>query len=101
MFDGVIGGLRIYSAKRKNYSEPKNKLINNAKKFYKGREKIIEGFKNGILPLNYDAEEKQTRCEEEEEEEEENNIRNENGLIDYERLERSGTIARKIKKVKK
>ena len=97
VFDGVIGGLRIYSTKRKDYSEAKNKLLNNAKKFYKGREKIIEGFKNGIFPLNCDAEEKQTRYGEEEE----NNIRNENGLIDYERLERSGTIARKIEKVKK
>ena len=27
------------------------------KKFYKGREKIIDGFKNGIFPLNYDERE--------------------------------------------
>ena len=53
------------------------------KKFYKWREKIIEGFKNGIFPLNYDKEEEQTRYEEEE-----SNIRNENGLIDYKKLER-------------
>ena len=51
---------------------------------YKGREKIIEGFKNGIFPKNYDdEEEEQTRYEEEE-----NEIRNQNGLIDYKRLER-------------
>ena len=51
---------------------------------YKGREKIIEGFKNGIFPINYDdEEEEQTRYEEEE-----NEIRNQNGLIDYKRLER-------------
>ena len=61
----------------------KNKLLSNAKYFYKGREKIIEGFKNGIFPLNYNEEEGQTRYEEEE-----NNIRNKNGLIDYKRLER-------------
>ena len=72
-------------------------ILINIKKFYKGREKIIEGFKNEIFPLNYDAEEKQTRYEEEEE----NSIRNENGLIDYERLERSRIIARKNEKVKK
>ena len=49
---------------------------------YKGREKIIEGFKNGIFPINYDdEEEEQTRYEEEE-----NKIRNQNGLIDYKRL---------------
>ena len=70
-------------AKKKEYIEAKNRLLNNAKDFYKGREKIIEGFKNGIFPLNYNEEEGQTRYEEEE-----NNIRNKNGLIDYKGLER-------------
>ena len=57
--------------------------MNIAKKIYKGREKIIERFKNGIFPINYDdeKEEEQTRYEEEE-----NKIRNQNGLIDYKRL---------------
>ena len=82
-FYGVLGALSIYSAKRKDYTEAKNKLLNNAKIFYKGIEKIIGRFKNGIFPLNYDEEEEQTRYEEEE-----NNIRNENSFIDYERLER-------------
>ena len=31
----------------------KNKLLNNAKKNYIGREKIIEGFKNKVFPLYY------------------------------------------------
>ena len=58
--------------------------MNITKKIYKGREKIIERFKNGIFPINYDdEEEEQTRYEEEE-----NEIRNQNGLIDYKRLER-------------
>ena len=40
-------------------------------KFYEGREKIIEGFKNKIFPLYYDKEdEEQTEFEKEEEEEE-------------------------------
>ena len=82
-FDGMLGGLTTHSAKKKEYMEAKNKLLNNAKYFYKGREKIIEGFKNGIFPLNYNEEEGQTRYEEEE-----NNIRNKNGLIDYKGLER-------------
>ena len=82
-FDEMLGGLTTHSAKKKEYMEAKNKLLNNAKYFYKGREKIIEGFKNGIFPLNYNEEEGQTRYEEEE-----NNIRNKNGLIDYEGLER-------------
>ena len=56
--------------------------MNITKKIYKGREKIIERFKNGIFPINYDdEEEEQTRYEEEE-----NKIRNQNGLIDYKRL---------------
>ena len=81
-FDGVLGALREYSAKI--FIEAKNKLLNNAKKFYKEREKIIEGFKNGIFLLNYDdIEEQESR-----DKEEENKIRNENGLIDYKKLER-------------
>ena len=52
------------------------------KKNYKGREKIIEGFKNEIFPLNYDEEEKKESTNKKEE----NDIRNENGLIDYEKL---------------
>ena len=54
------------------------------KKIYKGREEIIEGFKNGIFPLNYDEREEQ----ESRDKEEQNKIRNENGLIDYKRLNR-------------
>ena len=42
---GILGVLSIYSAKRKDYIEEKNKLLNNAKNFYKGRKKIIEGLK--------------------------------------------------------
>ena len=64
--------------------EAKYKLLNIAKKIYKGREKIIEGFKNGIFLLNYDEREEQ-ECRDEEEG---NKIRNENGLIDYKKLNR-------------
>ena len=82
-FDGVLGALSAYSAIKKEYIEAKNKLWNNAKNVSKGREKIIEGLENGIFPLIYDEKkEKQTSYEEE------NNIRNENGLIDYEKLEK-------------
>ena len=54
------------------------------KKFCKRREKIIEGFENGIFPLNYDEEEQQELRDKEEE----NKIRDEYGLIDYKRLKR-------------
>ena len=35
------------------YIESKNKLVNNVENFYKGREKIIKGFKNKIFPVYY------------------------------------------------
>ena len=80
-FNGVLGALSAYSAIKKEYIEAKNKLWNNAKNVSKGREKIIEGLENGIFLLIYD-EKKETSYEEQ------NNIRNENGLIDYEKLEK-------------
>ena len=69
--------LEIYSAKKKEYIEAKNKLLDNSKKIYKGRKKIIERFKNGIFPLNYDKEKEQ----EFRDKEEDNKIRNKNGLL--------------------
>ena len=61
------------------YTQAKNKLLNNAKKFYKSSEKIIEMLKIGIFPLNYDEREEQELRDKEEE----NKIRNENRLIDH------------------
>ena len=84
-FDGVLGALSVYFAKKKEYIEAKNRLLNNAKTFYKWREKVIEGFKNGIFPLNFDEREEQ---QESRDKEEENKIKNENGLIDYKKLNR-------------
>ena len=46
--------LNNYFPKVSKYIEAKNSLINNAKNFYKGREKIIEGFKEKIFPLKSD-----------------------------------------------
>ena len=43
-----------YTPKTQKYIKSKNKLLNNAKNFYKMREKIIESFKNGIFPLKSD-----------------------------------------------
>ena len=42
---GVIFALKVYAPRDNKYVETKNKLVNNVKSFYKGREKIIEGFK--------------------------------------------------------
>ena len=85
--DGFNATRRIlenYSPRNNKYTEAKNKLLINAKKFYERREKIIEGFKNEIFPFNYDEvydERMWFEREEEKEEEEVNNIRNKNGLL--------------------
>ena len=50
--------------------EAKNKLVNNVENFYKGRKKIIEGFKNRVFPVYYDERgENQMKAEREIEEE--------------------------------
>ena len=52
-----------YTPRNQKYNEAKNKLLKNATDFFRGREKIIEGFKNGIFLLNHDnkfEEEQQT-----------------------------------------
>ena len=75
----MLNVISNYTSRDKKYIEAKNKLLDNAKNFYKGREKIIKGFKNGMFPLNHDDEfEEENRYKEEI-----NSIRNENCLIDY------------------
>ena len=64
--------LKNYSPKHDKYVTLKNNLVDNASKFYKGREKIIEGFKNRVFPFYYDREhEERMKYEEEEKEQEE------------------------------
>ena len=65
-------------------------FLTNVENFYKGREKIIEGFKNKIFPFNYDEafEERLQRKKKHRKEEEERSIRNENGHVDYEEFDR-------------
>ena len=53
------------------------------KRFKRAEKKVIERFKNEIFPLNYAEEEQEFR-----EKEKENNLLDENGLIDCEKLER-------------
>ena len=48
---GVMGALKAYAPRDNKYVEAKNKLVNNVENFYKGREKIIEGFKNGVFSV--------------------------------------------------
>ena len=67
-----MGALKAYAPRDNKYVEAKNKLVNNVKKIYKGREKIIEGFKNGVFTVYYDERhEYQMKSEKEIEEEKE------------------------------
>ena len=50
-FDAMINALGRYSPRNQKFIEANNKLLDNVKKFYKGREKIIEEFKNRIFPF--------------------------------------------------
>ena len=50
-FNIVLHALKEYNPKHDKYVTLKNNLIDNASKFYEGREKIIEGFKNKVFPL--------------------------------------------------
>ena len=65
--------LKDYNPKHDKYVTLKNNLSDNISKFYKGREKIIEGFKNKVFPLYYDSRyhEEWMKYEEKEEKEEE------------------------------
>ena len=70
-FNVVLDLLEKYNPKHDKYVTLKNNLIDNASKFYKGREKIIEGFKNKVFPLYYDNRYHEERMKYEEEEEKE------------------------------
>ena len=53
-FNAVLHLLKRYSRKHDKYVTLKNNLVDNASKFYEGREKNIEGFKNGVFSSYYD-----------------------------------------------
>ena len=77
-FSAIITALEKYIPKDDKYVGAKNKLLNNVKNFYEGREKIIEGFKNEIFSFYYEEEyEKQMRFKREEAEEEKRRRRKE------------------------
>ena len=66
----MLTGVKAYAPRDNKYVEAKNKLVNNVKNFYKGRQKIIEGFKNGVFPVYYDEREEFRKEVEEDEEDE-------------------------------
>ena len=51
-FNAALSDLSRYSPRDEKYIVVKNKLLDDANNFYKGRESIIEGFKNGISPFS-------------------------------------------------
>ena len=50
-FNGVYGALKKYKPKKEPYIEKRRKLLINADSFCKGREMIIDAFKNKIFSL--------------------------------------------------
>ena len=66
-----MGTLKAYAPRDNKYVEAKNKLVNNVENFYEGKEKINEGFKNGVFPVYYnERHEHQMKVQRETEEEE-------------------------------
>ena len=55
-FSTVLHLLKKYNPKHDKYVTLKNNLEDNVSKFYEGRVKIIEGFKNEVFPLYRDRE---------------------------------------------
>ena len=78
-FNAELIALSGYTPKGKKYIEGRKNFLDNAKNVYEMREKIIEGFDDGVFPLKSDDESE----EQAKHKEETKNIRNENGLNDY------------------
>ena len=79
-FDSVVNALEEYSPKNLEYEKEKINLLNNAEKFYDGREMIINVFKNTTFPFQHD----ESRFEDEDEDD----IKDKNSLTDYKKLDR-------------
>ena len=87
--DVVLNALRKYSPKNQKHIKAKNKLLDNAKDFHKGRKNIIEGFKNKIFPIWHDNEDSRFK------DNDQKSIRDNNGLINYEKLNRLINLKRR------
>ena len=55
-FNSILAVSSNYGPRAQKYIEEKNKLLDNAKNFYEGTEKITESFKSGIFSLKFDDE---------------------------------------------
>ena len=83
---GVMGALKRYAPRDNKYVEAKNKLVNNVKNFNKGREKITEGFKNGVFPVYYGNRDKFSEGEDDDDEEQQKQEGQEPIKVDYKTL---------------
>ena len=52
-FDGVFDALEIYAPKKESCINDRKSLLTNSKKFYEGRQMIINAFKNKIFDGSY------------------------------------------------
>ena len=75
-FNAVLIALEKYKPRDSEYKIKTLKLLENVKRFYDGREIIINTFKNKIFPLYHEENMFQ------------DNIRDKNGLINYKKPER-------------
>ena len=76
----MLTELKEYNSTKSEYIDKKCKLLDNAGRFYNGREMIIKTFKNEIFPFYHGK-----GFEDKDEVE---NVRDEYGLIDYNKLNR-------------
>ena len=82
-----------YSPTKFEYIDEKYKLSHIVKRFYNGREMIVEAVKNKIFPLY---------CKKRfEDNDGDKNVRDENGLIDYKKVNRLISLKKKEIKIRK
>ena len=79
-FTGVFTALEKCKPTKPECTDEKSKLLDNTRRFYNGREMIINAFKNEIFSFYHEKSEF--------EDEDRNDIRDENSLIDYKKLDR-------------
>ena len=79
-FNVVLTAIEKYKPRDSEYKNKKLKLLENVKRFYDGREMIINAFTNKIFPLYH----KENMSEDKDED----YIRDKNGLINCKKLER-------------
>ena len=87
-FNAIISALDNYIPNRQKYIEAKNKLLIKVEDFYKGRKKFLRGLKIEYFRLIVMKHLKKKLGLKKKKKSEEKNIRNENGLIDYGKLDR-------------